>query len=465
MSPCFESQLTAVLSSQGDDCPFRHCQLALGSEITCTHWQNGKCLRPSVCKYRHMESRINRSSIQCWFETQPMGCRKPHCVFLHKKPRTLPSVEEPMVSTDGLILPVATPGQNSSSGTSADNNDNIQNNIRDNTLNANTTSSANLLKRGDDSASKMKLFDDSDYLNQSLSSFNESSANIEPISISLNDCDEESDNESERNSERISNVSPNKINTDYNSGQNYGIKTLEQIRMEKVFNSETEDSHIDEQCFDTYSKNDSQLKTQQKQIKNNSKDLRVKIKRQKFSNNNNETMSSVSFLNRNSLNTSSEPSGDFAVKTLDQIRKEREDLAKKSATSTENQSGLKENQEPRGQKRSSSDPNPPVVKIRRSGPIAITSLKVQQNSNENTDNCNKNDANSEPTLMSDESSNQSNVVSSTDTNRKHRITSIDTDLDEFDLFDGESAENLDSNEAIDDDDDELMREINQVINS
>ena len=151
---------------------------------------------------------------------------------------------------------------------------------------------------------------------------------------------------------------------------------------------------------------------------------------------------------------------------MDQIRKEREDVVKKAEANAEQQIGLKENQEPKSRKRSSADTNPPVVKIRRTGPIAITSLKAQQNTNENNDNCNQNtDSNCDLTLTGDESSNQSNVVSSTDNNRKNRIASIDTDLDEFDLFDGESAQNIDSNEAIDDDDDELMREINQVINS
>lgn len=374
--------------------------------------------------------------------------------------------EDHLSAAEGLILPVANSSSKTSSNSiSADNGDNT----RDMTSTANNTNvnqnmclTPNSLKRGvggEDSASKMKLFDDSDYLNQSLSSFNESSANIEPISISLNDCDEESDNESERNSDQISDKSQTPF--EYNSRGDYGIKTLEQIRMEKVFNSESEDIDIDDnnQC---YIKNDSQLKTQKQVTTNTSKDLRVKIKRQKFGND--STFPSASNPNRISSNTTStKPLPDLGIKSLAQIRKEREDLSKKGETNADNQNGLKENQEPKGVKRSGSDPNPPVVKIRRTGPIAITSLKVQQNEGIN---CHQNiDTNSDPTLTADESSNQSNVVSSTDANRKHRLTSIDTDSDDFDLFDGESAQNMDSNDAIDDEDDELMREINQVINS
>lgn len=39
---------------QGDSCPFRHCEAALGNETVCTLWQEGRCFR-QVCRYRHME--------------------------------------------------------------------------------------------------------------------------------------------------------------------------------------------------------------------------------------------------------------------------------------------------------------------------------------------------------------------------------------------------------------------------
>lgn len=31
----------------------------------------------------------NRKSIPCYWETQPGGCRKPHCSFMHKNARTI----------------------------------------------------------------------------------------------------------------------------------------------------------------------------------------------------------------------------------------------------------------------------------------------------------------------------------------------------------------------------------------
>lgn len=43
-----------ALSLQGDSCPFRHCEAAIGSEIVCTLWQEGRCFR-NTCKFRHME--------------------------------------------------------------------------------------------------------------------------------------------------------------------------------------------------------------------------------------------------------------------------------------------------------------------------------------------------------------------------------------------------------------------------
>ena len=39
---------------QGDSCPFRHCEAAMGNETVCNLWQEGRCFR-AVCKFRHME--------------------------------------------------------------------------------------------------------------------------------------------------------------------------------------------------------------------------------------------------------------------------------------------------------------------------------------------------------------------------------------------------------------------------
>lgn len=49
------------------------------------------------CNFRHMELRKNRKAIPCYWETQPVGCLKEHCPFLHQHPR--PSVESSTKNT------------------------------------------------------------------------------------------------------------------------------------------------------------------------------------------------------------------------------------------------------------------------------------------------------------------------------------------------------------------------------
>ncbi|CAM4732200.1 unnamed protein product [Leuciscus chuanchicus] len=74
--------------TKGDRCPFRHCEAAMGSEIVCNLWQEQKCFR-NICKFRHMEIKKNRKVIACYWENQPAGCQKPHCAFHHEKPRII----------------------------------------------------------------------------------------------------------------------------------------------------------------------------------------------------------------------------------------------------------------------------------------------------------------------------------------------------------------------------------------
>ncbi|XP_060820653.1 zinc finger CCCH domain-containing protein 11C-like isoform X1 [Bombus pascuorum] len=74
--------------TKGDNCPFRHEPSALGCETMCVYWKQGKCF-DEHCNFRHMELRKNRKSIPCYWETQPGGCRKPHCSFMHKNARTI----------------------------------------------------------------------------------------------------------------------------------------------------------------------------------------------------------------------------------------------------------------------------------------------------------------------------------------------------------------------------------------
>ncbi|XP_053725359.1 zinc finger CCCH domain-containing protein 11A isoform X1 [Synchiropus splendidus] len=109
--------------TKGDKCPFRHCEAAMGNEIVCNLWQEGRCFR-AVCKFRHMEITKNRKDIPCYWETHPTGCQKPHCAFFHEKPRCIegmfvppdkkgvvkvgePPQEEPPAQPQATPLPAA----------------------------------------------------------------------------------------------------------------------------------------------------------------------------------------------------------------------------------------------------------------------------------------------------------------------------------------------------------------------
>ncbi|XP_067654913.1 zinc finger CCCH domain-containing protein 11A-like [Haliotis asinina] len=91
--------------TKGASCPFRHVEAALGCEVMCTHWQVGSCTRPG-CKFRHMEIKVDRSNIPCYWESQPSGCTKAHCAFKHFKAKDLDTIHFKS-STDVLA-----PGEN-----------------------------------------------------------------------------------------------------------------------------------------------------------------------------------------------------------------------------------------------------------------------------------------------------------------------------------------------------------------
>ena len=70
--------------SNGDMCPFRHEPLAIYQFTVCKFWMQGNC-RKVNCSPRHMQMKRNRSQIPCFWETQPSGCSKTNCPFLHEK--------------------------------------------------------------------------------------------------------------------------------------------------------------------------------------------------------------------------------------------------------------------------------------------------------------------------------------------------------------------------------------------
>ncbi|XP_053561263.1 zinc finger CCCH domain-containing protein 11A-like [Bombina bombina] len=77
--------------SKGDSCHFRHCEAALGSEVVCSLWLQGKCNNQD-CKLRHTKIHKKRSEIQCYWENQICGCNKYNCAFYHKIGRLLKGV-------------------------------------------------------------------------------------------------------------------------------------------------------------------------------------------------------------------------------------------------------------------------------------------------------------------------------------------------------------------------------------
>lgn len=52
---------------------------------------------------RHMKIEKPRSATPCFWEDQPGGCRKPHCVFQHKAPK--PQVPASHPATTSSMMP------------------------------------------------------------------------------------------------------------------------------------------------------------------------------------------------------------------------------------------------------------------------------------------------------------------------------------------------------------------------
>lgn len=48
---------------QGDQCKFRHCSAALGSEEVCGLWLNGRCSR-ALCAFRHCTLDVSQASAE-----------------------------------------------------------------------------------------------------------------------------------------------------------------------------------------------------------------------------------------------------------------------------------------------------------------------------------------------------------------------------------------------------------------
>ncbi|NWU83708.1 ZC11A protein, partial [Onychorhynchus coronatus] len=209
--------------NKGDSCAFRHCEAALGSETVCTLWQEGRCFR-NVCRFRHMEIDKKRSEIACYWENQPGGCQKYNCAFHHTKGRYV----------DGLFLPPSKTTLPSPPESAEDDGKMAQMSLQQNKLSVQSNPSPQL--RG-----VMKV----------ENSENVPSPTHPPVVINAADDDEDDDDQlSEEGEEtktpvqqpateahnglRLISTRKSNANTKQDDNLNFGIKTLEEIKLKKL---------------------------------------------------------------------------------------------------------------------------------------------------------------------------------------------------------------------------------------
>lgn len=80
-----------VSSLKGDSCPFRHCEAAMGSEITCSLWQEQRCFR-NVCKFRHMEIEVSSHLLPNSCSSLNLRCTHLYLFFYRKTERKLHAI-------------------------------------------------------------------------------------------------------------------------------------------------------------------------------------------------------------------------------------------------------------------------------------------------------------------------------------------------------------------------------------
>ncbi|XP_014810924.1 PREDICTED: zinc finger CCCH domain-containing protein 11A isoform X2 [Calidris pugnax] len=209
--------------NKGDSCSFRHCEAALGNETVCTLWQEGRCFR-NICRFRHMEIDKKRSEIPCYWENQPVGCQKSNCAFHHTKGRYV----------DGLFLPPSKTTLPSPPESAEDDGKMTQMSLQQNKLSVQSNPSPQL--RG-----VMKV----------ENSENVPSPTHPPVVINAADDDEDDDDQlSEEGDEtktpvqqpateahnglRIISTRKSNANTKPDDNLNFGIKTLEEIKLKKL---------------------------------------------------------------------------------------------------------------------------------------------------------------------------------------------------------------------------------------
>ncbi|XP_075234406.1 uncharacterized protein LOC142332086 [Lycorma delicatula] len=255
---------------KGDNCLFRHEENALGCEVVCQYWKEGKCLNER-CNFRHMELKKNRKVIPCYWETQPGGCRKPHCPFRHMNQKEKPpdkSKDGNAVSGGNMVMPggVLNIAGNPGGGRSP---------------NSDVIPGPTVVRT------------DLNYANPS----------VDPIVVKF---EEESDNESVPSSTPYkSSLSPSQRQQMFSSRSSpLRVKTLEEIRLERIQKQSAAYYNFDDDFNDKEQPNNNRRITVL--LNNNNKD---NIDREDVSVNNNDKGRGIY--------------QDFKVLTLDEIRKNR----------------------------------------------------------------------------------------------------------------------------------------------
>uniref|UniRef100_W5KRA6 Zinc finger CCCH-type containing 11A n=1 Tax=Astyanax mexicanus TaxID=7994 RepID=W5KRA6_ASTMX len=190
--------------SKGDSCPFRHCEAAMGSEIMCSLWQENRCFR-NVCKFRHMEIKKNRKEIACYWETQPGGCQKPHCAFHHEKSRMI----------DGMYVP---PDKGQAMKKEIEDEPPLED--RAPSLPVPASNATNPQLRG---------------VIKSETQESVPSPTHPPVVINPVDDEDDEDDQISEEGDEVSSVSPQKrMSPSKDDSLNFGIQTLEEIRLRKA---------------------------------------------------------------------------------------------------------------------------------------------------------------------------------------------------------------------------------------
>ena len=244
-----------------------------------------------------MEIRKQRGKVECFFERQPGGCKKPHCPFLHKSPLKATNEDGSELVSESADIHSA-PSDNLTSIKSSP----FQ---PDQEFKGEGDISTALLSNINENL-KSCVSPPFSPTSKQPGSPSSTAATIgsEPVSFNI-DIAEESENEPEE----VGSLEKKPIKltaSNSQSGKNFGVKTLEQIRMEKVFKS-----------------NDVNKESPPEPPNTSSKVSRIKLKRKTLCTTNNAkaTNDGSPGLNENE----SKPGNlGFGVKSLEEIRREKE---------------------------------------------------------------------------------------------------------------------------------------------